>query len=323
MNDIDNYKEQFLEFLKSKDSVLEMNRDNNAYEIVKIPYGNNLDMLYASYCYGENFGIQEKLGYSGVYNRETNEFYDLNYSLRKLLGYSWEDRPYLTSTELFDEMNKKIQDIVTDYVLENSDEFYEAVPDDYEPYSIKENDVYRDFFNGKNEIKYKSEYDIQDYKVLLDYLDKGEDFVYDFSLDNVMKNKENIGKSLVNIDIKNKYLNNIINNKGHRIHKIKDIIDSLKDEDCNMVHVFIYKDGLNYDFKYNREYLLNNYDYSYLYAWNIPSKERSGFENLYGRNADFNYGDITKIEFRNKILYLDKDFDKHQKLDNTDKGLEL
>lgn len=318
-----NYRKEFLDFLKSENSVLKTEKDNHIYKIVKMPFGDNLDILYSSYEYGKKFDVHEKLEYSEIYDKTDNKIYDISYNIRNLLNYSWEDNPYLSTTDLFDEINAKMQECITNYVLDNLDEFYEAVPNEYESYA-KEVDVYKYYFDNITKLKYKSDYNTSDYDTLLKYLDKGDDFIYDLSFDYIKENKEYIGEYLVNIDTKNKFLENIENDKNHRIHKIKDIVDSLKDVDCNMIHVFIHKDGLNYDFKYGRERLLNSYDYTNLYTWDIPAKERNGFENLFGRNADFNYDDITKIEFRNKIIYLDKNFDNKKDLEKgIDEELEL
>jgi len=306
---LESINDKFFKFLRDDISVFKIEKEKRTYVVVKIPYGFHLDLLYSGYEYEGSFNIHKDLAFSGILDRETQNLYELAYNIRNdILGFSWENNPYSTSSQIFQEINDKIQENITNYVLDNQEEFYEAVTKEYKPY-ITEYDVYENFLNDEKQIVYRNGYKTDNYNILLEYLDKGDEYLIDYALTYAMKYKERIGENLVDIDIKNKYLKEIYQNENHKIHKIKNIIDSLRELDCSNVHVFVNKDGKDFDFKYDRYSLLNNYDSSYLSSYNIPSASRKSFEKLFGKYADFHYEDITKIEFRNKPIYEDLNFD--------------
>lgn len=307
-------KEQLLNFLKGDKQHCEIIIDKYIYEILKIPYGFNLDILYCGYNYGDSFSITSSLEYSGIYDREKQNLYALDYKIKvDILELSWDNNQYPSGNKMFEEMNQKFQDIITNYVICNQEEFYEAVPKDYESY-IREEQVYKSYIENKKQITYHNSDKINSYNILLEYLDKGDEYLTQYTLDYIMKNKKYIGKDLVDIDTKNKYLNNFYQDKNHKIHKIKNIVDSLETLDCSNVHVFINKEGYGCDFKYSRDSLLNNFANQSLYSYYMTPSSRSLFVELFGKYADFCYEDIVKIEFRNKIIYEDKDFQcNHEK----------
>ena len=54
----------------------------------------------------------------------------------------------------------------------------------------------------------------------------------------------------------------------------------------------------------------------------MPAPDRRDFMNLFGKNEDFQYKDITKIEYRNNPIYIDKEF-KVDEEKVTDEGMVL
>lgn len=304
-----NNSKTFFDFLESDRVTCEI-KDDQVYEIMKIPFGFNLDLLYGDHSYGDHFGIYNKLYYIGVYNRESKELYDLDYLIRnQILGLSWEDRTYKIRSEIFEEISNQVKEIITDYVNENKEDFYSAVKENYQPY-ICERDIYRYFIEDIKKIEYKSNYETDNSDVLLNYLDRGLDYLYEVSLEYITLNKERIGEKLVDLDMSNELLNGIYINPKHKLHKVKDIINSLKDIDYINVRVFINKDDKDLDFKCNRQKLLLGYYQFYLSIFDIALSDRKKYQEVFGKWNDFYYEDITKIEFKGKILYEDKKFNK-------------
>ena len=44
----------------------------------------------------------------------------------------------------------------------------------------------------------------------------------------------------------------------------------------------------------------------------MTASERKEYEEIFGRNTDFNFKDIYKIEYRNKPIYIDDNFNEKE-----------
>ena len=131
-----NYKKEFFDFLKSAETQKNFKRENYNYYIVKISYNEKIDLLYGDNLYKGEITFDSKLEYEGFYDKEKDELYDINYDMYNILGLEWRlDSPYLSMSNLINEFNQKLNNIITDYVKTNKKEFYEAAKD-YISYSI-------------------------------------------------------------------------------------------------------------------------------------------------------------------------------------------
>ena len=314
-------KEKFLDYLNSDNIYCEINCNDSFYNFVKIPYNSTIDLLYMTYNYHHSIVPSNKLENCGFYDKENKKLYDISYQVRtNILGLSWGDDSYPSREQVNDEFDDKVSNCITNYVLDNKKEFYDSAKG-YIP-NVEDRDVRKYFIDDIKEITYKADYNSNNEIDVLEYITKGEDFVYDKALEYFAKNKEKIGKELYNIDKKNELLNKLWYNKEDPLYKVKDIVKAIKDGNYKNVHVFIHKNGLNFDFKYDASSLERNWDCSYLWTYNMPASDREDFEDLFGKNEDFHYKDITKIEYRNNIIYLDKDF-KVDKDEVNDEGMTL
>ena len=303
------------QWIKSKEMVFK-DKDNSKYTFIKYPYSENLDLIYGEYL--SYIGIDSNLKYAGIYDKEKDTLFALDYNLRNALGLSWDDRFFKDVSELERELIFKLNRTVDDYVLQNKEEFYEAVKD-YEGAFRPEN-VESDFIFGYKEYKYNAKI----YKVLSDdilkYLDN-EEYVFDWSFDYIQKNKKYIGETLKDIDVKNEYLSSIIKDKTHPLHKARMIRESLDNSDSVTVHVFINKEGIDFDFKYDKSSLTHSLSSSYISLFNMPAQDRQKYAKLFDYNDDFNYKDIYKIEYRNKPIYIDNNFTKNHELSTEQHSL--
>lgn len=302
-----NYKKEFFDFLKSSETQKNFKRENHNYYMVKIPYNEKIVLLYGDNLYRGEITFDSKLEYEGFYDKEKNELYDINYDMYNILGLECRlNSPYLSMNNLMNEINQKLNNIITDYVKTNKKEFYEAAKDYVS--DIKEKDIYNNFINNINLFDYESHYEIDNKKVILDYFVKGEELLYAISSEYIEKNKEKIGEILKDNDVRNKLLSDINNNLEHKIHKRKDIVSVLKDSEYKRVNTFIFKDGKYMNFKIDTSALEHSWNSSYISQYSMDYKDREKFEQIFGSREDFNLDDIYKIEFRNKPIYEDTKF---------------
>ncbi len=302
-----NYKKEFFDFLKSSETQKNFKRENYNYYMVKIPYNEKIVLLYGDNLYRGEITFDSKLEYEGFYDKEKNELYDINYDMYNILGLEWRlNSPYLSMNNLMNEINQKLNNVITDYVKTNKKEFYEAAKDYVS--DIKEKDIYNNFINNINLFDYESHYEIDNKKVILDYFVKGEELLYAISSEYIEKNKEKIGEILKDNDVRNKLLSDINNNLEHKIHKRKDIVSVLKDSEYKRVNTFIFKDGKYMNFKIDTSALEHSWNSSYISQYSMDYKDREKFEQIFGSREDFNLDDIYKIEFRNKPIYEDTKF---------------
>ena len=195
--------------------------------------------------------------------------------------------------------------------------FYDSA-NSYES-NLEKESIYGNIISGIESFEYLSIYDSNNKTNVLKYLDQGEEFLYEIASNYIEKQRENIGKNLKDIDKSNKLLEEINNDLSDKIHKRKDILDSLKDTDYKRVSLFICKDGKLMNFKIDVSAIEYSWNSSYISQYSMSVKDRDDFEDLFGRREDFNMEDIYKIEYRNKPIYVDAELEK--KID--DNGLEL
>lgn len=312
-----NYKEEVFEFLKSKESIKKFKRDNYNYIVVKIPFNSTIDLVYADNTYREGIGFDAKIEYQGFYDKGKEELCDIGYDIYNILGIELGNKDYITMSDLLKDFNNKVNEIITNYVLENKKEFYDSA-NSYESNLEKEN-IYGNIISGIESFEYLSIYDSNNKTNVLKYLDQGEEFLYEIASNYIEKQRENIEKNLKDIDKSNKLLEEINNDLSDKIHKRKDILDSLKDTDYKRVSLFICKDGKLMNFKIDVSAIEYSWNSSYISQYSMSVKDRDDFEDLFGRREDFNMEDIYKIEYRNKPIYVDAELEK--KID--DNGLEL
>lgn len=309
-----NLSKKFFKFLKSEDKVLYIedpteDRPRHFY-FAKMPYSDNIELLFMSYTYYDKMLMNDKLEYSGFYDKTNDKLYDIDYKLRNyILKLEWNNNPYKDMETLQKEYNKEVSDIITDYVLDNLKEFYDAAGD-YES-DVTKRSVYQHIMDDKFRLDYSYSYHNCDKADILNYLEQGKDYLYNIASEVIERDKEYIGKKLIDIDKTNEYIKEIYKDKNDSIHKKKEIIDSIQKGDYGSVHVFINKNNIDFDFRYDASVIKNYWDYSYLNTYNMSAPDRREYENLFGRE-DPHYEDIYKIEYRNKAIYEDKNFVKDE-----------
>lgn len=175
---------------------------------------------------------------------------------------------------------------------------------------IEDKDVINEFMDGETSDKLKDthrEYIPHKSKDILDYLSNKDVFIEEESRDFIADNMKNILKCLAITEERRKVLKRIEENENHPYHKIKNIVNAVKNNNCVTVNLTINKNNIEQTFKYNADALIRNYSSSYLSTYNIEkAADRSLFEETFGRWDELHYEDIVKITYGKNTIYEDK-----------------
>lgn len=315
----ENFETEFMQFLKegyASNIIFKINNDRFLF-LQRVPYNDKLDILYSIDSYDSDiFDLKSGLEYSGIYDKQKDALYDINSTIRwRYLNWDYNDPKNIYMDDLLknltDDVNEKVQELVSDSKEEWFDsELCEELKSDMR--TVEEDDVYSYFIDGETsntlEDKY-SLYTTSNRKNVLHYLTNKSEFIEDISREYILDNTSKIITGLLISEEKRRLLKGIEDNPEHPLHKIKDIINSIKDKDCKTVGVTINKNGIEQTFKYDAQSLENSYSWSYLSTYNIIKlSEREEFEANFGRHEDFGYQDITKITYGKNVLYEDNNY---------------
>ena len=312
-------EKEFFDFLKSDRVIETFNYNNNSKIMVnKIKCNDKIDILYSLDTYnGTFFDLKTPFKYSGIYDKENNKLYDIDYFLRtRLLDWDYNDDRSISSSELHKKISQDMNDKIDELILDNKNDIFNVEKVEIEE-EINEKDVLNDFMEGETSATLKDSY--RGYKSenpqnIIDYLTDKETFLEEESRDFITHNMIEIINSLAITNEKRKVLKQIEEDKTHSYHKIKEIVDSVVKNNCLTVNLTINKDGKEQTFKYDAEMLKNNFNSSYLSTYGIEKlAERDLFEKTYGRCEVIHYEDIVKITYGKKTIYEDLNFKEKEK----------
>lgn len=307
-------EQEFLDYLKSGSITKTFNYGEKSKVIVnKVRYNDKLDIIYALDSYNGNvFDLHTPFKYSGIYDKENNRFYDVEYSLRyHILHWDYSDEKYISASDLYSLINKDINEKINELIKDVKGEMFEISEVEIGE-EIEDKDVMTEFMDGitsetlEDSHKQFSTDKSQD---LLDYLTNKESFIEEEARWFIVENTTSILRSLAIADKKREVLKEIESNENHPYHKIKRIIDAIKDHNCVTVNLTINKNGIEQTFKYNADALKRDYNSSYLSTWNFEkAQERNLFEETFGRSEDLHYEEIVKITYGKNTIYEDDSF---------------
>lgn len=305
-------EQEFIEFLKSNNDTRKFICGSVQILVSKVKYNDKLDILYSLKSYNDElFDLKSPFVYSGIYDKENNKLFDLEYSVRNyLLKWEYNDERCIDSYNIQEMINKDMNEKIRELVEDSKEDIFDLKNAELgEP--IEDKDVMSDFMDGytHNTLKdYFKEYSSEKAKNILEYLTNKESFIEEEARDFILDNHSDILKSLTISREKRKVLKQIEDNKEHPYHKIKSIIDSIRDKNYVTVNLTVNKDDKELTFKYDAHTLLLRYDTN-LSSYSIDKlADRNKFEELFGRWSDFDYQDITKITYGRNTIYEDENF---------------
>lgn len=307
-------EKEFFDFLKSGSLTKTFDYGNKSKVMVnKVRYNDKLDILYALDSYSGNlFDLHNSFKYSGIYDKENNKLFDVEYSLRyHILNWDYNNENYKDASDLYNLINKEMNEKIRDLINSGKDGMFDISVVEIGN-EIEDKDVIIDFMDGITsdalDYSYK-EYTTKKPEDLLDYLTDKETFLEEEARDFILENVTSILRSLAIQEERRKVLKEIEEDENHPYHKIKKIIVAVKENNCVTVNLTINKEGTEQTFKYNADALKRDYNSSYLSIRNFEkASERNLFEETFGRWGEFHYEDIVKITYGKNIIYEDDNF---------------
>lgn len=298
----------FWDFLKSKEKVLYLTENCYNYYLTKIPYSDNIDVLFVTRNFDKDELLYDNLENCGFYDKRNKILYNPSFFLKSnILKIDISNNEYQSLQELQKTFDEKVSQLINNYIYDNVEEFYQSVNDYKSTYS-KEN-VYNFIINDIPKLKY--EYIYHSYREdisMLEYIDKGESYLHDIAFEVIEGSKEYIGQRLIDYDKCNELIKLVNKDKNDSIHKKKKIIESLRNKNFEHVRLFVYKDSISFEFDYNASDLESFWNNDYLLNRSISHKDREKLNKFYGKNYEFSYDDIYKIEYDDIPIYEDEKF---------------
>lgn len=305
-------EEDFYNYLRDSNNIGVFHYgDKSKVMIHKIPYNSKIDILYSLDSYqGEFFDLHSPFKYAGIYDKENDKVYDLDYSIRwHILNWDYQNDNYIDSGDLYKTINEEVNNRIKELISDGKDDMFNISNFDSE--ELEDSDVIAEFMEGKTSLTLEDEvkkYNTNLPKNLLEYLTNKEEFIEEVSRNFIIDNMEEIIKDLIRSEAKRNVLKSVEENNEHPYFKIRDITNTIKNNNCKTVNVTINKDGIEQSFIYDAD-SLKYYNSSYLSSYNIVKlADREKFEEAFGRHADFHFPDITKMTYGKKTIYEDSNF---------------
>lgn len=313
----------FSDFLKNENVFAALNyRDNGKIFMVKVPYSSKIDILYSTHSYRDSvFDLHSSLKYSGIYDKVNDKLYDLDYTIRYNIFDYDSTRNILDKSDIYKEINdvvgKRVRELVeNDKVNLFGKDFIAPEPKSYDIPTERDVNIY--FIDGLTSETLKDQfrnYSTDKSEDVLDYISEPEIFVEEESREYILGHLEDIYLGLFRCQEERKLLKKIEDDKEKPIHRVKTIIDSIRDKNYKTVNLTINKDGIEQTFKYDTDALLCSYNSSYLSTYNfVSARERAEFEENFGRNVDLHYEDIIKITYGKNVVFEDSNFKEKEEL---------
>lgn len=278
---------------------------NSKYGFIKIPLAKGYDILYVcKRMNGDCVSLYEELEYQGFYEKDTGLLYNVQYELRNFIREElYEER---SSSNLKNNFECEVRELVETIVGEfedtiKLDESTKKIQDDCK-YS-SESQARAIYLKGRDaDLTYRCPYEAVRFEYeMLEYVKDKEKFVRETAEKYCEECKETIVKDIVLNLMTKAILETLQTGADKHLSTMRDIIASVPPE-CRMVNVTTVIDGKEFKFKYEASVLRADCR-AYYHTWDIPAKERTEFENIYGRNANFKPEDITRITYSRNTLY--------------------
>ena len=302
-------KNQILNFINDKDKY--ETKINDEYLLIKHLYKDNVFLYLKNIYFNTISTLKDKYEYQGFYNLISNKFYDLKYSLSRLLNL----RDTLSCKDLeMQILEGIIKKIAEELKINHQKYFKEPIKLDIELNNRLEywenyqaiNSAKKDFFADK--IKSLSDFihlefrnsEIKKISIdeIISFIQEPETLLNYYKEEFLNKSIENLYVDFKIYQIYQKHITDIENDKSNILHKqkfLKDVVNGKK-----TVNITILKDGYKFTFKTDaKEFLRLNNSYS---NYSIQSKDRTKYKELFKYN-DYLFDEIISVKYGKQEIY--------------------
>lgn len=307
MTSIKEKRRELAEFLTNREiKEFRLTIDARKYIVFKIKLTDNVDQLFCCYSYQtqgqkvDEYNNFKSAGYikDGLYRGN----YCLCNILEKLEVPEWNNSFNSLMIE------EKIKKYINDYIISNWDYFKKEESSNEEYYKINaaeimvEDWIIKEKLEEAPDYKYNNSFDFTD-EEYVQYLDKGEKFIYSKGNEIVEQFKYSIHNTIVCWELAVKMFNEKKNDPDF-IH-VRNMKQVLAELNAKTVKIKIVKDNklpTIITVPVNAIKRCNPKSFISLYI-NLSKPDRDLFESTYGRRAKLYPEDIDEIIYRNKTIY--------------------
>lgn len=317
-------KKQLVEFIKSNGRTLKVDMNNYRHFITFQEHSKNIMYIYMSKVYIGRTRSQEereqvtlefngKFEFAGMFNMNDEEIYFASYDFEKLLGDDYNDNNDYSNVK--QEVAGLIEQRVAE-LINNDAKSLEKYNDKSEYYGHEEKmqslfedrrvaDARRLFLNGEKpeDITYKCS--LGDNAIssesVLKYFTQGENFINEYAVNHIESKYKQIKYAIAYYQVLKEDLQALYEDKSNSVYTIKALQEAMATGDYKTVNVTVNKDGKELTFKTEARSI--GIDRSYYSSYDILAKDREEFYKTFGKHADYNAMEITKITYGRKTLY--------------------
>lgn len=296
--------------------------------LFKISINDDFDMLYQQRNYnGANIEIGGELEYAGIHHKQDGCIYIASYNLR----HCCEKTPIIKEqgmNDIKEELSELVRAKVDDFIDNDKSKLsIKKLATEEWQYNVAQFAEYRAadeakrmFLKSKGtpEIRFHCMYELSSAtdETYLDFIKDKDALAEHIANEYIERHQEEMLAQFIKNAFLQKELDKITDNPDDVLHRIKAIIESVKESGAKTVNVTINKDGQEFSFKYEADRLTYAPD-SYYSTYHIKATDRREFENRFGRSADFHPEEITQITYGRNVLYDSSEFDMSETEDTA------
>ena len=249
--------------------------------------------------------------FCGAYDREHRTLYLTRDSLRILMDGKFplvtEGGPSMAE-EISSRVNERVEGTIANDrnnlpIQEITDWQASRDLEYFRDHGVKESAVRQIFSNQEPDGQFHSDYKLSELPetAFIAYITDPELFVQTEAEQHIKNNQERFLLQFLKNDALLVEYQALMLDAGNPIHRMKAITDAVKGCGAKTVTVTVQKDGQELTFKTSAASLTGHRNY--YSTSDIPATDRREFERLFGRYADYNAEDVTRITYGRNTIY--------------------
>ena len=259
----------------------------------------------------DHISWRDGLAFCGVYDAQHNALYlteSALYSITKGQARFVEESIPSMAEEISDRINRRVEEAIANDrnnlpVQEVTGWQASRDLEYYRDHGVKESAVQQIFSNREPDGQFHSDYKLSELPetAFIAYITDPELFVQTEAEQHIKNNQEKFLLQFLKNDALLAEYQALMQDTGNPIHQMKAITDAVKGCGAKTVTVTVQKDGQELTFKTAAGSLTGHRNY--YSTSDIPASDRKEFERLFGRYADYNAEDVTKITYGRNTIY--------------------
>lgn len=312
-------REAFLEWLESDSGVpLQIKAKGKLFEnimIISLPKTEQVTYLFCDAQYYKHSEINQdhKFTFLGLYLRQdhsihlTNTGYWFEYAMSGLA-----ETEHMSKNIMQDIFCKQVNRRVEELIANNRRnlEVSELSNDEHKRHlkyymeSVADSEAIHMFFHEENpDFRFHASFSLRDWSEdsMLDYLQAPDALIEKEAKKYIKDNQEQMLLTFLENDVLSNAYEALLQDADNPIHRMRSISKAVDHCGAKTVTVTVVKPEGTLTFKTEAFSLVGSK--SYYSKYSITAQDRRKFEQLFGRNANYNANEITQITYGKKTIY--------------------